>query len=166
MIMKNVLFFCLLDLRLMPAMRTGRPWTEKSWCESVEEPEWPLAYQKYREQSVETKGRVNSNIQDMRHKCVSYGGESKCHICEDIEESTIHYQLQGVSWEQMAHNIPTVTDSPFAVCIYFFKGYYCFSEFIDESSSRLEVRTASTLGVPKPHTSASCSVGGSVCAQL
>lgn len=102
-------------LGVSEAMRTGRPWTEKHWCESIEEPEWPLAYQKYKEQSVESKGRVNSNVQDMRHKCVTYGGESKCHICEDIEDNTIHYQLQGVAWEEMAHNIPTVTDSPFAV---------------------------------------------------
>ena len=55
-------------------------------------------------------------LQDMRHKCVTYGGESKCHICEEIENGTINYQLQGVAWEEMAHNIPTVTDSPFAVC--------------------------------------------------
>jgi len=74
-----------------------------------------MAYQKYAHQSVESKGRVNSNLQDMRHKCVTYGGESKCHICEEIENGTINYQLQGVAWEEMAHNIPTVTDSPFAV---------------------------------------------------
>ena len=74
-----------------------------------------MAYQKYASQSVESKGRVNSNVQDMRHKCVTYGGESKCHICEDIEDGSIAYQLQGVAWEEMAHNIPTVTDSPWAV---------------------------------------------------
>jgi len=96
-------------------MRVGRPWTEKPWCESVEKPEWPMAYQKYSTQSIESKGRVNSNLQDMRHECVTYGGESKCHICEEIENNTINYQLQGVAWEEMAHNIPTVTDSPFAV---------------------------------------------------
>jgi len=100
---------------LADSMRTARPWTEKHWCDSVENPEWPMAYQKYSTQSVESKGRVNSNVQDMRHKCVTYGGESKCHICEDIEDDTIKYQLQGVAWEEMAHNIPTVTDSPFAV---------------------------------------------------
>lgn len=96
-------------------MRVGRPWTEKHWCDSIENPEWPMAYQKYSTQSVESKGRVNSNLQDMRHECVTYGGESKCHICEDIDDGAIKYQLQGVAWEEMAHNIPTVTDSPFAV---------------------------------------------------
>ena len=96
-------------------MRVPRPWTEKDWCESVEEPEWPLAYQKYAAQAVETKGRVNSNLQDMRRACATYGGESKCHICEDVEDGTIAYQLQGVAWEDMAHNIPTVTDAPWAV---------------------------------------------------
>ena len=100
------------------AMRTARPWTEKHWCESIVEPEWPMAYQKYAEQSVESKGRVNSNLQDMRHECATYGGESKCHICEEIENGTINYQLQGVAWEEMAHNIPTVTDSPFAVSLH------------------------------------------------
>ncbi len=108
---------CLLlaALGLGDAMRLSRPWTEKPWCDSVAEPEWPMAYQKYKTQSVEAKGRVNSNKQDMRHKCDTYGGETKCHICENIEDGSINYQLQGVSWEAMAQNIPTVTDSPFAV---------------------------------------------------
>ena len=96
-------------------MRTARPWSEKPWCETVEAPEWPLAYQKYKGQAVESKGRVNSNAQDMRHKCVTHGGESKCHVCEEIEDGAINYQLQGVAWEEMAHNVPTVTDSPWAV---------------------------------------------------
>ncbi len=108
----------ILVLAALPAlifgMRTARPWTEKPWCASVVDPEWPMAYQKYAAQSVETKGRVNSNRQDMREQCKTYGGESKCHICEKLE-SGINFQLQGVTWEQMAHNIPTVTDSPFAV---------------------------------------------------
>jgi hypothetical protein len=97
------------------AMRLTRPWTNKPWCQSVVEPEWPMAYQKYSKQSIENKGRVNSNKQDMRRECATYGGEAKCHVCELIQDTTINYQLQGVQWEQMAHNIPTVTDSPFAV---------------------------------------------------
>lgn len=115
------------------AMRIARPWADKHWCESIEEPEWPMAYHKYKWQWVENKGRVNSNKQDMRHECGRFGAESKCHICEDIElrsrfrasntdrdildlnNGSIYYQLQGVAWENMAHNVPTVSDSPWAV---------------------------------------------------
>ena len=49
----------------MPAvsgMRLSRPWTEKHWCESVIEPEWPFAYQKFPGHEFEKKGRTNSNL--------------------------------------------------------------------------------------------------------
>lgn len=51
---------------------------------------------------VETKGRVNTNMQDERHQCDRRGVRSKCHICEDIIcgsdlASSCSYQLQGVS---------------------------------------------------------------------
>jgi hypothetical protein len=43
------------------AMRLSRAWTEKHWCESVEEPEWPFAYEKFPGHEFEKKGRTNSN---------------------------------------------------------------------------------------------------------
>lgn len=42
-------------------MRLSRPWTEKHWCESVVEPEWPFAYEKFPGNEFERKGRTNSN---------------------------------------------------------------------------------------------------------
>ena len=43
------------------SMRLSRPWTEKHWCESVVEPEWPFAYEKFPGNEFERKGRTNSN---------------------------------------------------------------------------------------------------------
>ena len=76
----------------------------------------------------------------MRHECETRGVQSKCHICEDIQcagrgsgddedhdsaastdgegsdsTSICHFQLQGVSTEEMSKNIPTVSDTPWAV---------------------------------------------------
>ena len=94
----------------------------KHWCESVIDPEWPFAYSKYKGQVEEYKGRVSSNKQDVRHRCETQGVQSKCHICEEIycgnnnfSEKICHFQLQGVSWNEMSKNIPTVTDVPWAV---------------------------------------------------
>ena len=103
------------------AMQITRPWTTKHWCESVKRPEWPFAYSKYRGQIEETKGRVTTNMQDVRHECDVRGVQSKCHICEDIacgpdeNNLTCHFQLQGVSTNDMSANIPTVSDVPWAV---------------------------------------------------
>ena len=118
------------------AMKIRRPWTTKHWCQSVITPEWPFAYSKYKGQIEETKGRVSSNKQDVRHICETQGVQSKCHICEDIQcggddddddtdgknkdgsdssHSICHFQLQGVAWDKMSQNIPTVTDIPWAV---------------------------------------------------
>ena len=112
-------------------MKIRRTWTTKHWCESVIEPEWPFAYSKYKEDKEESKGRMSSNKQDVRHVCETQGVQSKCHICEDIQcgsygsstnnssnsekRDKCHFQLQGVSWEDMSKNIPTVTDIPWAV---------------------------------------------------
>eukprot|EP00554_Chaetoceros_debilis_P016874 CAMPEP_0194126972 /NCGR_PEP_ID=MMETSP0150-20130528/60272_1 /TAXON_ID=122233 /ORGANISM="Chaetoceros debilis, Strain MM31A-1" /LENGTH=2248 /DNA_ID=CAMNT_0038820867 /DNA_START=651 /DNA_END=7398 /DNA_ORIENTATION=- len=85
----------------------------------------------------EQKGRTSSNRQDVRHECQTRGVQSKCHICEEIQcgtkigigiendanastsssssGGTCHFQLQGVSTSQMSHNIPTVSDVPWAV---------------------------------------------------
>lgn len=115
----------LLLLLLLPcpghAMAVRRPWTVQQWCRSVEQPNWPFAYQKTRTQTLEWKGRTNSNRQDVRHECVTFGVQSKCHRCEDFacgvnsSATTCAYQLQGVSWSQLPKNIPTVTDVPWAV---------------------------------------------------
>ncbi len=111
-------------------MKIRRPWTTKHWCQSVINPEWPFAYSKYDGQVEEIKGRVSSNKQDVRHKCQTKGVQSKCHICEDIQcgsgndnnnngtnqnQQKCHFQIQGVTWEDMSKNIPTVTDVPWAV---------------------------------------------------
>ena len=106
-------------------MQIARPWTTQHWCHSVINPQWPFAYSKYHDQIEETKGRVSTNKQDIRHECNTRGVQSKCHICEDIvcgpddnnknKNQTCHFQLQGVSWEDMTRNIPTVSDSAWAV---------------------------------------------------
>ena len=100
--------------------RIARPWTEKHWCESVREPEWPFAYSKYAGQVMERKGRTNIDQQDTRHACATKGVESKCHVCEPIAcgedgSATCNYQTQGVSWHGLSVNVPTASDSPWAI---------------------------------------------------
>ena len=109
------------------SMQVRRTWTTKHWCESVVDPEWPFAYSKFKNQKEERKGRVLSNLQDVMHECETRGVRSKCHICEDIQCGTrnsgdnaswpavCHFQLQGVSTDEMSKNIPTVSDVPWAV---------------------------------------------------
>merc|ERR1711871_1706367 len=76
---------------------------------------------KYHGMSFEGKGRVNSNLQDFRHQCQVRGGQSKCHICEDITcksdiaDSNCFLQLQGVHGANMSANIPTASDTAWAV---------------------------------------------------
>ncbi|CAM9457173.1 unnamed protein product [Chrysoparadoxa australica] len=104
-------------------MRVPRSWTDKPWCEKMSDPEWPLAYSKYIGQgtgSIETKGRVNSNLQDLRHSCDFRGVESKCHRCRESAcgaalENTCGMQLQGVASADLSINMPTVSDTPWAV---------------------------------------------------
>ncbi|OQS01020.1 hypothetical protein ACHHYP_01946 [Achlya hypogyna] len=91
-------------------MRVPRPWTTQPWCASVASPRWPFAYQKSATQTVEFAGRVNSNQQDMRHVCGTYGVQSKCHRCQ-----LDAVQLQGVNWSDLPGNIPTVSDVPWAI---------------------------------------------------
>jgi len=109
------------------ALQITRPFTTQQWCSSVIQPQWPFAYSKYNGQTEETKGRVSTNIQDARHVCNTRGVQSKCHICEDIivcgdnpnnnddQKQVSHFQLQGVAYEDMSINIPTVSDAPWAV---------------------------------------------------
>eukprot|EP00804_Cyclotella_cryptica_P001991 CCRYP_007413-RA/>CCRYP_007413-RA protein AED:0.05 eAED:0.03 QI:0/0/0/1/1/1/4/0/2016 len=113
-----------LSLATLPAtsfsMQMHRPWTTKHWCQSVIRPEWPFAYSKYANQTEETKGRVSTNQQDVRHECETRGVQSKCHVCEDFVcgiamDQICHFQLQGVKWNEMSVNIPTVSDVPWAV---------------------------------------------------
>lgn len=97
-----------------------RTWTSQPWCRSVEAPQWPFAYQKRRGQELEWKGRENPSAQDLRHVCVALGVKSKCHRCMPIacgsdRSATCELQLQGVEWEDLPSNIPTVSDVPWAV---------------------------------------------------
>ncbi|CAM9983282.1 unnamed protein product [Ectocarpus sp. 6 AP-2014] len=101
-------------------MRIPRPWSERSSCERAVEPVWPFVYSKYRGQEVEAKGRTNTNLQDERHECDRRGVRSKCHVCEDIVcgenlDADCSYQLQGVNASLLATNIPSVSDTPWAV---------------------------------------------------
>lgn len=107
------------------ALRLERPWSTRHWCEVVVDPHWPFAYAKTKTQEHEYKGRTASNRQHMGHECVMRGARSKCHRCEDIEcESSFedpngnglcNYQLQGVDWEELPVNVPTISNTPWAV---------------------------------------------------
>ena len=87
------------------AMKIRRPWTTKHWCESVIHPEWPFAYSKYGGQVEETKGRVSSSLQDVRHGCETQGVQSKCHICEKSLSTALNLRLhiKGIHGKE---NIP------------------------------------------------------------
>ena len=102
------------------AWRAYVPWDTRNWCEQVTAPKWPYAYRKS-DLQLETKGRIVSNTQDLRHVCQTRGAQSICHRCEDFKcnvgvlQSTCHMQIQGVDWARLPPNVPTVTDTPFAV---------------------------------------------------
>ena len=103
------------------AWRNARPWTNATnWCENVKEPSWPFAYQKWEGSLWERKGRTNQDLQDMRHECNTRGCSSKCHRCEKIacgskNRFTCDYQIQGAPSTDLPRNIPTASDSPWAV---------------------------------------------------
>lgn len=149
-----------LPITFCTAMQIRRTWTTKHWCKSVIEPEWPFAYSKYKGQKEETKGRVSTNKQDVRHICDTYGVQSKCHICEDIQcgkggKGMCHFQLQGIDWNELSTNIPTVSDVPWAVngshrydfggehtthvCMYMSKNFPCQSS-LGTDYSNCEIR--------------------------
>eukprot|EP01039_Chlorochromonas_danica_P018212 gene18212-21831_t len=100
-------------------LRSFRSFSERESCDMAVAANFPYAYSKYSGQLVESKGRVNSNLQDFRHECTVFGGRSKCHICEDIicssETGTCPLQIQGVNTSEMSINIPTVSDDAWAV---------------------------------------------------
>ncbi len=120
--MRSTPFFLLYTLVVHNAssMTTTQPWSVQSWCDSVRNPLWPFAYSKYHNHTEEIKGRTSTNLQDMRHVCETRGVRSKCHICEEIRcgayrNSTCQFQIQGVSYDELSVNIPTVTDAPFVI---------------------------------------------------
>ncbi len=102
-------------------MRVPRSTSDKPAHEVYMDPEWPLAYQKYTGQALERKGRTSSSMQDFRNECQTKGGRSKCHIVETIDcggvggGQTCHLQIQGADTAYIPLNIPTVTDTPWAV---------------------------------------------------
>lgn len=102
------------------SLREFRSWSDRTFCPKIQWPNYPFAYSKYYGQTVESKGRVNSNIQDFRHECQVRGGRSKCHICETIDCDSsngkkCNVQLQGVNSTAMSTNIPVVSDTAWAV---------------------------------------------------
>jgi hypothetical protein len=97
----NILLIILL-LYFAQSLRLFRTWSNRTLCEKSRSTNFPFAYSKHSDQKIESKGRVNTNLQDFRHDCQIRGGRSKCHICEDIEclsdTSTCHLQLQGYTF--------------------------------------------------------------------
>lgn len=103
---------------MITAMKIQRPWTTKPWCESVKNPNWPFAYEKCLGCDLERKGRTNSNLQDMRHSCTALGVNSKCTRCKDLMCTGGNYcgaQIQGIDYSELPVNVPTVSDTPWAV---------------------------------------------------
>ena len=64
------------------SLREFRSWSTRHGCSMAKDANYPFAYAKYAGQTMEYKGRVNSNQQDFRHSCEVRGGSSKCNICE------------------------------------------------------------------------------------
>jgi sugar lactone lactonase YvrE len=100
-------------------MRVFKSWDTRSKCEKIQRPLWPFAY--YKNEPVEHKGRVTSNFQNLGHTCQTKGTKAKCHRCEvfrcngDSEDGTCPMQIQGVNKALMPTNIPTNSDTPWAV---------------------------------------------------
>lgn len=123
--MRGIASVLLLLLHQVHPWRQERTWDDRHWCEQVVEPYWPLAYEKAAgvqafPNYVEEKGRIASNYQHMGHECNLRGARTKCHLCEDIEcgpalDGTCEYQIQGVIYSELPRNVPTVSDTPFAV---------------------------------------------------
>eukprot|EP01038_Epipyxis_sp_PR26KG_P004469 gene4469-6320_t len=117
----NILNLLNLFLLFNPVLclREFRTYSIRTVCENAKDPNFPYAYSKYSSQSLESKARVNSNLQDFRHQCGVLGGRSKCHICEEIEclsdSGVCNLQLQGVNRTDMAVNIPVVSDYAWSI---------------------------------------------------
>ena len=125
MLIKMYIFLVIfiLGYNYVCGLREHRSWSTRHPCLMSIEPNWPFAYEKYISDdltmAIELTGRVNTNLQDFRHECQVRGGQSKCHICEEIdcsaESGKCQLQLQGVNTTQMSRNIPVVSDSAWAV---------------------------------------------------
>lgn len=97
-------------------MRNHLPWAVRHWCDVVETPHWPFAYQKQFTQTFEEKGLVASSNQHMGHVCVTRGARTKCNICEEIEcgvpntlgnfEELCGYQVQVRNRQREAETPP------------------------------------------------------------
>jgi hypothetical protein len=138
------LFFAFLSISNfaynVKAWRHYKSWSTRNWCEQIIDPLWPYAYSKaiglkspasassfaslpaieYGQGLSELKGRTASNFQNMGHECTVGGAYSRCSICEmfacgDNREETCAFQIQGITWETLPINVPTVSDTPFAV---------------------------------------------------
>ena len=77
-------------------------------------------YAKFHGDLWERKGRENPDEQDDRHQCNVRGVQSKCHRCEVVacgsrNRYRCNYQLQGVAPAELPQNVPTASDSPWAV---------------------------------------------------
>ena len=109
-----LLVFWLLCLHWVNGLREFRSWSERHQCSMAQDANYPFAMEKYHGMSFEGKGRVNSNLQDFRHQCQVRGGQSKCHICEDIicksdvADASCFLQLQGVHGSNMSANIMNI----------------------------------------------------------
>jgi hypothetical protein len=105
------------SIRWASGFKIHQPWSRKHWCESVVVPEWPFEYRKSAGQTLELKGRTSSSAQIFNHVCGRRGARSKCHRCENIEcdGSRCEYQLQGMPYAALPPNVPSVSDTPWAV---------------------------------------------------
>ena len=61
-----------------------------------------------------------NNYQNLGHECGPFGTQSKCHLCMDIKcgqnlDNKCSMQLQGVDIIKLPRNIPTLSDTPYAV---------------------------------------------------
>ena len=115
-----LLFFILSQVIIsLDALREFRSWSDRENCAKSQLPNYPYAYEKYKGQLFESKSRVNSNLQDFRHECTVRGGRSKCNICEEIDcqadDGTCSLQLQGVDVSNMSTNVPSLSDTAWAV---------------------------------------------------
>ena len=114
-----ILFITFLHPSDVDGMRVFKSWDTRPKCEKIQRPLWPFAY--YKNEPVEHKGRVTSNFQNLGHTCQVKGTAAKCHRCETFrcnghsEDGTCPLQLQGVDKNLMPINVPTNSDTPWAV---------------------------------------------------
>ena len=71
-------------------------------------------------QAIAFKGRTMNSYQNLGHVCGPFGTRSKCHMCMEIvcgasRDKVCQMQLQGVDWAKLPKNIPSLSDTPWAV---------------------------------------------------